>query len=78
MERPHVEPDNEWLSVTYTVEDPVNLEKPYSFTYKYARDPIGSTYAFGDFCDPHDDNAHTVDTDAQAAAAREAAGAGGR
>ncbi len=74
-ERFHVEPGNELLSVTYTIEDPANLAKPYSFKFSYARNPIGSTYAFGEFCDPHEDNGRTTGEVAQAAAAAEAAAA---
>lgn len=73
IERFHVEPGNELLTVTYTIDDPVNLVKPYSFAFKYARNPIGSTYAYGEFCDPHEDNGRTTERAVQDSTA---AGAG--
>ena len=41
------------------IEDPTLLAKPFTLEYTYNRaEP--HTYAFGDFCDPHEDNGRTV------------------
>jgi hypothetical protein len=48
------------LKLTFTIEDPTLLVKPFALTYTFDRDKP-HTYAFGDFCDPNDDRGRTVD-----------------
>lgn len=47
------------LKVAFTIEDPSLLAKPLTREFTYDRSPP-HTYAFGDFCDPHEDNGKTV------------------
>jgi hypothetical protein len=47
------------LKVAFTIEDPTLLAKPFTLEYTYARS-APHTYAFGDFCDPHENNGRTV------------------
>jgi hypothetical protein len=58
-ERFHVLENGKTLKVAFTIEDPTLLAKPFTLEYTYNRaEP--HTYAFGDFCDPHEDNGRTV------------------
>lgn len=60
-ERFHVAEDGKSMKLAITVEDPTLLAKPFTLEYSYDRSPP-HTYAFGDFCDPNEDNGKTVTT----------------
>lgn len=63
-ERFSVSPDGQRLTLTLTFTDPALMAKPHSYQVFYDRAPE-HTYAYGQFCDPTDEPARTVETPEQ-------------